>query len=306
MYKYILSSLALFSLGASTALSEITQENLYDYWDFNTNSNGTWKIPTHSSGGNPDIAIGNHVTSKWDPNYGYGYVSGQYDKSGNGSMFASFKEGGDITLKYSGNNRPTWKDSDGMSISMLICNGNIGAWNSSSHGFYCETNFGNSATGASENFYFAFVPESDQQNMRFQTNMPGVWSNVNVSMPLPNQDKLLSLVVTLAEGQLSMYLDGTLLLTCDQSTIPNFDYDVLNSLQIGGPAPEGAEFDGLRNGQAGAFVVDELAIWNKVLKPDEMTFVRDNEIGTLPVPEPSSSLLSCVAVVVCALRRRRA
>ena len=304
MSKQILSSLALLLFGAAAAFGDISKKDLYDYWDFNTGNNGAWKTPTYSSGGKPDIAIGNHATSKWDPNYGYGYIPNKYD-SGNGSMFASFKEGGDVTVKYTGDSRPTWTDSDGMSISMLICNGNVGAWNSSSHGFYCETEFANSVTGAASRFYFAFVPEADQKNMKFQTNMPGDWSSINMIMPLPPQDKLLSLVVTLSEGNLSMYLDGTLLLTCGQSTGQDFDFNVLNSLQIGGPAPAGSEFDGLRDGQAGSFVVDELAIWNKVLNADEMAFVRDKEINTLPVPEPSSVLLSCAGMAAFVLRRRR-
>ncbi len=285
------------------ALGEISKKDLYDYWDFNTGSNGAWKTPTYTSGGDPDISIGADATSKWDPNYGYGYIPNNYN-SGNGSMFASFKEGGDVTVKYTGDSRPTWTDSDGMSISMLLCNGNVGAWNSSSHGFYCETEFANSETGATSRFYFAFVPETDQKNMKFQTNMPGDWSSINMVMPLPPQDKLISLVVTLSEGNLSMYLDGTLLLTCGQSTGQNFDFNVLNELQIGGPAPAGAEFDGLRDGQAGCFVVDELAIWNKRLNTDDMAFVRDNEINTLPLPEPSSTLFSCAGVAVFALRRR--
>ena len=75
--------------------------------------------------------------------------------------------------------------------------------------------------------------------------------------------------------------------------------------RAGGPAPEGSEFDGLRDGQAGCFVVDELAIWNKVLNADEMAFVRDKEINTLPVPEPSSVLLSCAGMAAFVLRRRR-
>lgn len=304
MYKNIVSSLALLLFGASTALCGLSQKDLYDYWDFNAGANGAWKTPTYSSGGNPLMTIGSDSTSKWDPNYGYGYVSTKYD-SGNGSMFASFKDGGDITVTYGGANRPTWTDSDGLSITMLLCNGNVGAWNSSAHGFYLETEFANSTTELASRFYFAFVPEADHRNMKFQTNMPGDWSRVDVVMPLLPQDKLVSLVLTLSEGSLSMYLDGTLLLTCGAAAGDAFDFNVLNSLQIGGTVPAGAEFDGLRVGQAGSFVVDELAIWKKTLNTDEMGVIRDNEIDALPAPEPSSVLLSCVGGIVFALRRRR-
>lgn len=304
MRKNIVYSLLLLLASASTVFGAIAKDELYDYWDFNVGANGTWKIPTYTSGGNPTVTIGSASTSKWDPNYGYGYISTQYD-SGNGSMFASFKEGGDITVKYDGANRPTWTDKDGISISMLLCNGNVGAWNSSAHGFYFETEFSNSETGAVSRFYYAFVPEADHRNMKFQTNMPGDWSGVNVVMPLMPQDKLVSFVLTLSEGSLFMYLDGALLLTCGAAVGNAFDFNVLNSFQIGGPAPAGEEFDGLRVGQSGCFVIDELAIWKKTLNTDEVTFVRDNEIVTLPAPEPSSALLSCVGVAAFALRRRR-
>ena len=304
MHKKIVFSLALLLSGTSMAPGGLSQQDIYDYWDFNTGSNGAWKLPTYSSGGKPTMTVGSASTSNWDPNYGYGYVSGKYD-SGNGSMFASFKEGGDVTVKYTGDSRPTWTDQDGISISMLICNGNVGAWNSSAHGFYLETEFSNSQTGAVSRFHYAFVPEEDHRNMKFQTNMPGDWSGVNVVMPLMPQDKLVSLVLTLSGGSLFMYLDGTLLLTCGAAVGNTFDFNVLNSVQIGGPAPAGSEFDGLRVGQAGSFVVDELAIWKKALNADEVGLVRDNEIVTLPAPEPSSALLSCIGVAAFALRRRR-
>ncbi len=304
MHKNIISSLALCLCSASAAFGDVSQNDLYDYWDFNVGANGAWKIPTYTSGCNPDLSVGADSTSKWDPNYGYGYIPRNYN-SGNGSMFASFRDGGNITLKYTGDNKPTWTDSDGMSISMLLCNGNVGVWNTSSHGYYFETEFANSATGATSRFYFAFVPEADHVNMKFQTNMPGDWSSVNVVMPLPPQDSLVSFVVTLASGNLSMYLDGTLLLTCGESVGSAFDFDVLNELQIGGPAPAGAEFDGLRVGQAGCFVVDELAIWKRVLSTDEIVSVRDTEIVALPTPEPSSALLSFAGFAAFVLRRRR-